>query len=72
MLKLIGLGSSMVSKITGKAPKLSYNLAAIACDGHYFCSKKAIQELKMPQTPIETGVLEAKKWFVANNYLQDT
>lgn len=70
MLKTIGLGASVVAKITGKTPKLSYNLAAIACDGHYFSSKKAIDELKMPQTPIEVGVLEAQQWFIENNYLK--
>ncbi|MGZ4034025.1 MAG: NAD-dependent epimerase/dehydratase family protein [Bacteroidia bacterium] len=68
-LKFIGLMGSLSGAITKKAPKLSYNIARIACDGHYFSPKKAIEELQMPQTPIEVGVKEAKEWFIKNDYL---
>ncbi len=69
LLKFIGLLGTATGKFTGKAPKISYNLAQIACDGHYFSPKKAMEELKMPQTPIEVGVQEAHEWFKHHNYL---
>lgn len=69
VLKFIGLMGTFGAAITGKAPKLTINLAKIACDGHYFSPKKAIEELKMPQTPIEVGVKEAQEWFIENKYL---
>lgn len=69
VLKFLGMMGSLGAAITGKAPKLTINLAQIACDGHYFSPQKAIDELKMPQTPIEVGVREAQKWFIENNYL---
>ncbi len=69
LLKFVGFMGTIGGKITGKAPKISYNLAQLACDGHYFSPKKAIEELKMPQTPIEVGVKEAQEWFIENKYL---
>ena len=69
LLIFIGWLGTVAAAITGKPTKLTINLAKIACDGHYFSPKKAIEELKMPQTPIEVGVKEAKKWFIENKYL---
>lgn len=69
VLKIIGWMGTLGAAITGKPPKLTINLAQIACDGHYFSPKKAIEELKMPQTPIEVGVKEAQAWFIENKYL---
>jgi dihydroflavonol-4-reductase len=69
LLKTFGLLGTISGAITKKAPKLTINLAKIACDGHYFSPKKAIEELQMPQTPIEVGVKEAKEWFLENDYL---
>lgn len=68
-LKIFGWYGSISSLLTRKAPKLTINLAKIACDGHYFCPNKAIEELQMPQTPIEVGVKEAKEWFIKHKYL---
>lgn len=70
LIKMAGAGATAMARITNKKPKLSYKMACIACDGHYFSSKKAIQELDLKQTPIEQGVLEAKKWFNDHNYLK--
>ncbi len=69
LLIFIGWLGTVAAAITGKPPKLTINLAKIACDGHYFSPQKAIDELKMPQTPIEVGVKEAQKWFIENKYL---
>jgi dihydroflavonol-4-reductase len=69
LLKLTGLLLSFISKFTKKPPKLTYNMARIACDHHYFSPQKAIDELQMPQTPIEVGVKEARTWFIHHDYL---
>jgi dihydroflavonol-4-reductase len=55
--------------ITGTPPVISYPLAKIALDDHYFTPKKAIEELKLPQTPLEVAIREAIDWFKTNKYI---
>ena len=69
LLKAIGFLGAAGAVLTKKAPKLTVNLARIACDGHYFSPAKAVKELNMPQTPIEVGVKEARTWFIHHDYL---
>lgn len=69
LVKFAGRMGSLFGNITGKAPKLSYPMAWIACDGHYFSPQKAIDELDLPQTPLETAVNDAHTWFKENAYL---
>jgi dihydroflavonol-4-reductase len=69
LLKFTGMLFDLVAFFTKKHPKLTYRIAKIACDHHYFSPKKAIEELQMPQTPIEVGVKEARTWFIHNDYL---
>lgn len=64
-----GLGSTF-AKIFGFMPTVSYNMAKIACDGHYYSVEKARKELGLPQTPIEDAVKEAYEWFVANGFIK--
>lgn len=64
-----GRCSSFFAKIRGKTPAVSHNLAMIGIDKHYFSAKKAIEELKLPQTPIEVAVKEAADWFRENKYI---
>lgn len=68
--KLYGRLGSMIGNITGKTPAISYPLARIACDEHYFSPAKAVRELELPQTPIETGIKECYEWLKENNYLK--
>jgi dihydroflavonol-4-reductase len=65
-----GLICSWLGIVFRKRPAVSYNLALISCDEHYFSSAKAVEELKLPQTPIEEGIREAMIWFKENNYLK--
>lgn len=69
LTKTTGRMFSMISAISGKQPKLSYPMAAIACDGHYFSPQKAIDELGLPQMPLAAAVTDAVEWFKANNYI---
>lgn len=60
---------SLMSAITKKKPKVSYPMAKIACDTHYFSAAKAVRELKLPQSPIEEGIEESYDWLKSNGYL---
>lgn len=69
ILKLYGRFGSLMGSITGKAPTVSYPMTKISCDEHYFSPAKAVRELDMPQTGLETAVKEAFSWFKQNGYL---
>lgn len=64
-----GALSSGIASITGKAPAVSYPMARISCDGHYFSPAKAVKELQLPQTPVADAITEAFNWFKENNKL---
>jgi len=67
--KLYGLMGSFVGRTLKRRPAISYPLARIACDEHYYSAAKAIQELELPQTPIESGIKECFDWLNENGYL---
>lgn len=69
IMKAYGIWGSFIGITFKRKPVVSYNLALIACDEHYFSPAKAVEELKLPQTPIEVGIREAMEWFRENNYL---
>lgn len=64
-----GLFNSIVARISGKPPQLSFTMARMSAVDHYFSSQKAQQELGLPLTPIEVGIRESVKWFKENGYL---
>lgn len=68
--KLYGHIGSLMGKITGKAPAVSYPLSRIANDEHYYSPAKARKELGLPQTPVETGIRESFEWLKENGYLK--
>jgi dihydroflavonol-4-reductase len=57
-----------LSKITGRAPMTTYKNTRYVLQHGYVDSSKAIEELGLPQTPIETAVTDAVKWFRENGY----
>ena len=67
--KLYGRIGSLIGNLSGKTPAISYPLSRIACDEHYFSPAKAVKELELPQTPVETGIKECFEWLQKNNYL---
>jgi len=69
LVLLAGLGGSAFGTLTGRAPALSYPMARISCDGHYYSPAKAVRELGLPQTPLHQAIEEALQWFRANGYL---
>lgn len=54
---------STMSFITKRPPSVSYRMAKIGCEGCYYSPAKAIRELKMPQSPIEDGIMDSLEWF---------
>ncbi len=58
LILLIGLLGSFITTLTGKSIGLNRTLAKLAICGTYYSSQKAIRELDLPQTPIETGIAE--------------
>jgi dihydroflavonol-4-reductase len=64
-----GLGT-VYGNLTGGTPKVSYKMARVSCDGHYFSAAKAVREIGLPQTPIDTAIRECFEWFKENGYLE--
>ena len=63
-----GLGS-LLGTLSGKTPRVSYPMAQMSCDEHYFSAEKARKFLNLPQTPIENGIKESFGWLRTNGYL---
>jgi len=58
-----GALQSAYASVSRRPPPVSYRMARIGCEGCYYSPDKAIEELKMPQTPLEEGIMEAMDWF---------
>ncbi len=56
------------SKISGKAPETTVKNTKFILKECYVDPSKAIEELGMPQTPIETAIKDSVEWFRANGY----
>lgn len=49
-------------------PGFSHATALASCSKQYYSSEKAVRELGMPQTPVETAIRAEFNWLKANNY----
>ncbi|CAA0116746.1 2-alkyl-3-oxoalkanoate reductase [Halioglobus japonicus] len=58
----------MLSKLTGRAPMTTYKNTKYVLQHGYVDPAKAIEELGLPQTPIETALADSIKWFRENGY----
>jgi dihydroflavonol-4-reductase len=58
-----------ISKITGRAPMTTYKNTFYVLQHGYVDPAKAIAELGLPQTPIETAVRDSVQWFRNNGYV---
>ena len=65
-----GAVNSFLAKKLDYKPSVTRELAKISCEQQYYCSCKAKNELKMPNTPIEVAVKECYDWFLENGYLK--
>ena len=58
----------MWSKLSGRAPMTTYKNTRYVLQHGYVDPTKAIEELGLPQTPIETAIADSVKWFRDNGY----
>ncbi|OQA90193.1 MAG: 3 beta-hydroxysteroid dehydrogenase/Delta 5--_4-isomerase [bacterium ADurb.Bin236] len=70
IMMIAGAAGSAISNVTGKQPELSYEMARSSCVGAYYSAAKAVKELALPQTPIETAVEEAYEWLAENGHIK--
>ena len=61
--------NELFCKVIGKTPKVTLAIARIGNEGFYYDSRKAISELKMPQTPVDVAVRDCFLWLKENNLL---
>ncbi|MBK9479713.1 MAG: NAD-dependent epimerase/dehydratase family protein [Bacteroidetes bacterium] len=69
LAKTYGGINSLIGRISGRAPKVSYPLAQIACDTHYYSSDKAIRELGLQQSDLKQAIAESYGWLKTNGKL---
>jgi dihydroflavonol-4-reductase len=61
----------LADHVTHRAPVITPQAAAISALGLAADCSRAVRELGLPQTPIETAVAEALVWFAREGYLRD-
>ena len=70
IILIVGILGSIIEKIFKKPVRLNFINARMLVTGNYFSSRKAVQELALPQTEIDRSVKEALSWFRDNGYLK--
>ncbi len=60
---------NVISKVTGTEPLIPYEGVKMAARHMFFDASKAVRELGLPQTPVETALEDAVKWFYSNGYV---
>ena len=62
--------NEMVSRFTGKPPRVPVAGVRMARYKMWFNPAKAIRLLQLPQTPPEQAFADAVEWFRANGYVK--
>lgn len=70
IVKSYGWLSSSLGKLFEFKPSVTYELATISNDIHFYSSEKAQTELELPQNSIEEGIKDCFEWFKMNNLLK--
>ncbi len=60
----------LVSFVTRREPLVPYEGVKMAAKHMFFDPSKAIRELGLPQTPVETALSDAVAWFRQNGYVR--
>jgi dihydroflavonol-4-reductase len=58
-----------IAGITGNTPQTTYKTSMYSMQKIWIDPSKAINELGLPQTPIETAIADASSWFRENGYV---
>jgi dihydroflavonol-4-reductase len=72
LVVIAGLAGSLRSAITRSPPDLTYEMARMSCLGTYYSPAKAVRELGLPQTPVQTAIEDAYRWFADRGYIRLT
>ena len=68
-MKAYGYIGTTAGLLFGRPPALSHATVRVSCEKQFYSQEKAIRELNMPQTNIETAIQSAFDWFKENGYL---
>ena len=68
MMLRVAKVAEFFAKITGRPPMTTVKNTRYVLQHGYVDPSKAIEELGLPQTPIETAVADSVAWFRANGY----
>lgn len=68
-INLVGAINSIMARLKGKPPQLSYSMAKMASVKQFYTPTKAQKELNLPNTPIEEAILDCISWYKENGYL---
>jgi dihydroflavonol-4-reductase len=64
----VGQVCALWSGVTRRPPAVSLESVRMARKKMYFSAAKAVRKLGLPQSPIETAVSDAVRWFTDNGY----
>lgn len=70
IIKLASIGIDASYRISKREGAINSVAANLGLAPHYFDSSRAIEELALPQTPIEEAIREAWAWFQENGYIK--
>lgn len=59
----------ILARYFGKRPQISFYSVQMARKPMYYTAAKAVRELGLPQSPIESALAKAVRWFEANGYV---
>ncbi len=59
-----------VSRVTGRAPRVSFESVRMSTHRMFFDASKAVRDLGLPQTPVEEPLARAVEWFRAKGYVR--
>jgi dihydroflavonol-4-reductase len=65
---LVALVMDGAARVTRRPPRVPLTGVRMARKCMYFSADKAVQELGLPQTPVERALNDAVDWFVAHGY----
>jgi dihydroflavonol-4-reductase len=63
LVRAYGGMNTLLGRLFRFVPDLHYPIAVLSCEHHYYSAQKAVEELKLPQTPIELGIAECYEWL---------
>jgi len=70
LARFIGTLNGFGARIFKYKPGITYPIAVLGTEEHYYSSAKARKELELPETPIEFAIKECFDWFKANGYIK--